>query len=339
MKADSSDIDKDALRWLLEEQYGLRAAALRFVPRGEESYGYVLETAAQARYFCKVYEHPSELSVRYEAANKLHTQCGLDFVVHPHATRSGTFHASLGELTVAVYDYVDGTVSDASGFSDREWAQAARLTASLHQSIACPALPALPVERFELWFEDWLASVLRAVEEAVPQGSACEREARALLAREKDDILAMLASLRELAARARTTAFDPAVTHGDLTPDNLILDRDGRLHLIDWSKLAIAPRERDLVNLVGERFEPFLRSYVGSYDVTPELHPELFAYYRHFLVLWAIADYGSWILLEDGDPEGKEHAWAELQRRVPVDHGQVRAEGVAQVIRRVMSVG
>jgi hypothetical protein len=83
VQVDSADIDKQALRDLLEQQYGLRAAPLHFVPGGEESYGYLIETPDRSRYFVKVYEHASELSARYQAANTLHTRCGLAFVVHP----------------------------------------------------------------------------------------------------------------------------------------------------------------------------------------------------------------------------------------------------------------
>jgi thiamine kinase-like enzyme len=339
MKVDSSNIDKRALRRLLKDQYGLCAAVLSFVPQGEESYGYILETLAQSRYFVKVYEHPSELNIRYEAANRLHTQCGLEFVVYPHATRHGEFHANLGEYAVAVFDFVDGTVSDQSGFSNKEWKQVASLTAALHKSVQCPALPSLPVERFEIWFEDWLLSVLSATEDTKPPDSEFECEAKKLLAFEKNDILMTLEKLKQLAERARTTTFEQALTHGDLKPENFIKDSGGSLHIIDWSKIAIAPPERDLVNFVGERFELFLEAYVSSYDKAPRLHPELFEFYSYFLILWGIADYGSWILLEDADLAEKEHVWTELQQHLPVNHEQVQANRVGQAIKRVIGAG
>jgi thiamine kinase-like enzyme len=340
MKIESSDIDKRELHKLLRDQYELCAAALTFVPQGEESYGYILETAAQSRYFVKVYEHPSELNVRYEAANKLHTQCGLEFVVHPHATRHGEFHADLGGYAVAVFDFVDGAVSDQSGFSDEEWKQVANLTASLHKSVQCPALPQLPVEQFEIWFEDWLLKVLSATDDTKPLDSECERETRKLLTCEKNDILITLEKLKQFVEQARATTFEQALTHGDLKPENLIKSSRGSLHIIDWSKISIAPPERDLVNFVGERFELFLTAYVSNYaDKAPRLHPELFEFYSYFLILWGIADYGSWILLEDANIVEKEHAWVELQQLLPINHEQVQTNGVEQAITRVIGAG
>ena len=117
MKVDSSSIDKRALCELLRRRYGLRVVAENFVPGGEESHGYVVETADRTRHFCKIYENASELSTRYQAANVLHTQCDLEFVVHPYATGDGEFHAQLGERSVAVYDWIEGTASDPGGFN------------------------------------------------------------------------------------------------------------------------------------------------------------------------------------------------------------------------------
>ena len=78
---------------------------------------------------------------------------------------------------------------------------------------------------------------------------------------------------------------------------------------------------------------------MSSYDKAPRLHPELFEFYSYFLILWGIADYGSWILLEDADLVEKEDAWTQLQRHLPVNHEQVQANGVEQAIKRVIGAG
>jgi aminoglycoside phosphotransferase (APT) family kinase protein len=129
------------------------------------------------------------------------------------------------------------------------------------------------------------------------------------------------------------------LTHGDLKPENWIRDRDGGLHLIDWSKMAIAPPEQDLVNWIGERLELFLEAYVDGDGRVPSLDPELFTFYRYYLALWGIADYGSWILLEDAHSVEVEHAWAALQQLLPIRHEQIRSDGVRQAIRRATRAG
>jgi thiamine kinase-like enzyme len=116
------------------------------------------------------------------------------------------------------------------------------------------------------------------------------------------------------------------VTHGDLKIENWIKDREGKLYLIDWSKIGFAPPERDLINFTGERFESFLLQYLQAYEHPPKLHPEFFEYYSYFLVLWSIADYGSWILLEEASLAEVSHAWQELNRYLPINHKDIQAE-------------
>jgi thiamine kinase-like enzyme len=227
---------------------------------------------------------------------------------------------------VALFDWVEGTTIAQSASTAPDQDQAADLIARLHASVRCAALPSLPREGFELWFVDWLQRVLAAASGDEPLEGACERQARALLARARKEILAALDRLERRAARVRNLAWEPAITHGDLQPENWIVDRDGRLHLIDWSKVTIAPPERDLIYFSGERFELFLAQYARAYGRCPRLHPELFAYYRLFLTLWGIADYGSWILLEDAEPAEKEHAWQALCRYLPIDRERLQAE-------------
>jgi hypothetical protein len=339
MKVESSDIDKQALCQLLKAEYGLEVAALSFVPEGEESYGYVAQTSPKRHYFVKVYEHPSDLDVRYEAANRLHTQCGLEYVVCPYETRQGRFHSELEEYAVAVFDFVEGTVSDQSGFTDEDWQQAATMTALLHTSVQCSSLPSLPTEQFEIWFKDWLLNVLTVTDGSRPLESQCEQRARKLLASEKDDILATLKKLERLTERAHEIEWERTLTHGDLKPENFIKDNDGNLHIIDWSKIAVAPPERDLVNFIGERFGLFLTQYVRTYGRCPRLRSELFEYYSYFLILWGIADYGSWILLEDADPAEKEHAWKGLEQYLPISHDYIQSEvnRISQAIQRASS--
>ena len=335
MKVESSNIDKQALGLLLKKQYGLSVTTLNFVPQGEESYSYILETSANSRYFVKISERQPELGVRYQTAYTLHTACKLAFVVHPHATRYGEFQAGFGEYAVAVFDFIEGTVSDQTGFSDQLVRQAAELAATLHTSISCPMLPSLPTEQFEIWLEDWLLKVLQVIEETKPLNYECEREARKLLILEKNDILMMLNQVKQLAQQIQRTPYQPVLTHGDLKPENFIQDRAGSLHLIDWNKIAIAPPERDLVNFIGEHFDLFLAAYINSYGEGLRLYPDLFEFYRYFLILWSIADYGSWILLEEADLVEKEHAWIELQQYLPLNQERTQINEVKQVLRRV----
>ena len=56
MKVEAPDIQRSALKRLLEAEYGLSIADLTFVPVGEESYSYRATTHSGANYFVKVHD-------------------------------------------------------------------------------------------------------------------------------------------------------------------------------------------------------------------------------------------------------------------------------------------
>ena len=53
--------------------------------------------------------------------------------------------------------------------------------------------------------------------------------------------------METLAAALRTRSGPRVICHADLHPSNLIRDRVGRVFLIDWDDVMLAPRERDFL--------------------------------------------------------------------------------------------
>ncbi len=141
----------------------------------------------------------------------------------------------------------------------------------------------------------------------------------------------------EMADRARQLTGDWVLTHGDPNLDNFLKDKAGRLHLTDWGEVALGPPERDLFMFTGESFEIFLRPYVRvRTDVA--LHPEIFAFYFYRWTMQEIADYTARILFGDMGPVEDEHAWAELQPYLPIQHDSIAlsVQALKEVLERVL---
>ena len=132
-------------------------------------------------------------------------------------------------------------------------------------------------------------------------------------------MLQCLLRAERLADKAQQTPYDPALTHGDLAYENIIATSDDQLVVIDWGKLLQAPIERDLIDFWGANFEEVVTQYLINCDPLPELHSEILDYYLVRNQLVQIADYGSWLLLEDAAPEDLSHAWAKLQGLFPLE--------------------
>ncbi|RZU75085.1 spectinomycin phosphotransferase [Micromonospora kangleipakensis] len=65
------------------------------------------------------------------------------------------------------------------------------------------------------------------------------------------DVSTLLDRVDRLGAELRDRPADLVVCHGDPHLGNLLLDPDGRVWLIDWDDAVLAPRERDLMFVLG----------------------------------------------------------------------------------------
>lgn len=326
----------------LNVEYGLDIRHLTFFPIGEDSTGYVAETAAQARRFVKVYDErrPPNLETVLRATHILRTQCGLDYVVSALPARGGRFDCEYGAYRVAAFPFIDGTTPFQERFSDEEHLRLAAVLASLHNSGECLIRSSMEVaiETFDPPFTKIVRHVLAVAAEDRPANDR-QRETGRLLMQWRDDIEATLDHFERLGAQGRAMRFQQVLTHGDPTPANIIKDARGDLHLIDWGDLALGPAERDVTHFTGERFEPFLAEYKRALGQPIHLHGEIFEFYFYRWVLQEIADYGSRILLKNVEGEELEHAWEELVQYVPIRRDGIRASvrNVRSIIQRVFS--
>jgi spectinomycin phosphotransferase len=101
--------------------------------------------------------------------------------------------------------------------------------------------------------------------------------------------------------------------HADLHTGNVLLDDAGRVWIVDWDETVLAPRERDLMFVVGggigiggigpREEERFFQGYGPA-----SIDPLALAYYRY---AWAVSDigaYGEQVFLRPDLGEVTRHA-------------------------------
>jgi spectinomycin phosphotransferase len=189
------------------------------------------------------------------------------------------------------------------------WTAYGRLLASLHATVVTEELArVLPRETHT--HEKW-STLTRAIEQRL----------RAVTAR--DDQLVQSLADHWLAADLQSTVLEPADTlgaelrrrpdtpsvicHADPHLGNLLLGKEGEVWLIDWDDVILAPRERDLMFVIGGVFgrlnDQQLRWFFDAYGPV-EIDPVRLAYHRCVRALEDVADFARQVL--DGEADRAE---------------------------------
>ena len=303
---DPPDLSEDVIIAALRADYGV-VASLVFLPIGCDSsaWAYRAQTADGATYFLKVRKgianRASLIVPRY-----LHDH-GVTNVVAPIPTLAQTLWAEVGEFALILYPFIDGVTGKDGGMNERQWVAYGGVLRQVHTVPVTAALARrLRRERFS---PDW-GSAVRRVDAHVGErtfAGAPEQELAAFWRTRRDEIRALLGRAEALGRRLRARRPPLVLCHADIHTWNVMVDRAGTLWIVDWDETLLAPKERDLMFVVGGIGAGLVRPHEETWFFqgygAAEVNPLALAYYRY---AWAIADIGSFgeqvfLLPEVGD--------------------------------------
>jgi spectinomycin phosphotransferase len=258
-------ISENLLRACLRDQYDLSPLTLEFLPRGLDYdagvYRVVNEqgTASLLKATSRSLAEASCLVPRY-----LRDQ-GIASVVAPIPTSSGALWTRAEEWTVILYPFIDGECS-LTGMTNAQWKEVGTIFQRIHQ-VRLPAsgFASLRMERFDpteyaRWINTFEAQHLQEQSDA----SASQRALRSSWKAHQSTIHTAVARLQNLAESLQSRTLPYVVCHADLHARNLIRDPSGKVFVIDWDEVMLAPKERDFIFLRKPHAEAFFQGYTGA---------------------------------------------------------------------------
>jgi spectinomycin phosphotransferase len=262
----------DAIVGAVEASFGIRVTALAFLPVGNDaaSWAYRVRAARGQDWFLKVRAGADRVP---GAVVPWHLQrLGVPHVLAPLA--SGT-----GAPTVRV-----------GGFALRQ-VHAVRPPAELARLVGREAFRPSRCE-------------LIADLEALLAGAAADPPARELARcwRARQGVIdGLVGRADELGRHLARRSFPLVLCHADLHTWNVLVDADGQPWIVDWDEAILAPRERDLMFVVGGIADGLVRPgdtdrFFQGYGRV-EVDPRLLAYYRAAWAVQDIAAYGEQVLM------------------------------------------
>jgi spectinomycin phosphotransferase len=308
-------VDTEKISASLEAHYDLSVASVAFLPIGYDPNAAVYEVVSgdAGCYFLKVRFGPiHEPGLLVPRAL---IDLGVRNVLAPLRTRSSDLWCPLGDYPgygIVLYPFVRGENAMVAGLSDDQWREFGATLRDVHASELGERLRGrLPLETFSLPSAVLVRRLLPLVEETGFEGAAATRLA-AFLRERAGQIRGMLTRVEALGSELRTKAFEYVLCHADIHAANILVGEDGRIHLIDWDGPLIAPRERDLLFVVGSKIartvEPREEELFFEGYGPVEVDPAALFYYRYERIIEDIGEIGKSVFL---DPSLGERARAE----------------------------
>ena len=333
---DDPGLNKGAIAASLNASYGVDAVAIDFLPLGYDANAavYRVEDRAGTEWFLKIRNgsaHEAGLLVPRALIER-----GIPNILAPLPARDSVLWRPLDGhpgYTVVLYPFVRGDNAMHAEMTDDQWRAFGATLRAVHDSGLHARFDGLlRGESFTLPSAALVRELLDLVHARSFENPIAERFA-ASWREHAEQIKRLLARAEELGRALQTRRFEPVLCHADIHAANILLAADGGIWLIDWDGPLIAPRERDLLFVVGSRI---------ARDVTPEeedrffegygpaeIDPDALVYYRYERIVEDLGEFGKSVFLNPDLSDEARADEAELAMGLFAPGGDIdRAETV-----------
>ena len=244
---------EEAIRSCLRASFGLSATAIDFLPIGNDSNSWVYRVQSEdgTTYFLKAKHepiYPPSLAVPHTLREQ-----GIEQIVAPLPTLAGALSSPVDGFGLILYPFVEGDIGMRVGLSDRQWTELGAVLKRVHASdLPTDVVAGLQPEDFSAspHSRSVLAEALALTAERDFAGES-ERAMAGLLASRRGEIRELVNRAQELGRVLRVEAGERVLCHGDIHTANVLIDNAGGLFIVDWDLPILAPKERDLMFVVG----------------------------------------------------------------------------------------
>ncbi|MBS4204621.1 phosphotransferase [Lederbergia citrea] len=275
------EITFDELLFLLNEQYGIQANQISFIPLGDKSFSYKVSCMDGEKFYLKLLDkqHQQEEILHTDyylpLLSELHHKNLFPPAIHPIMNQAHQNRTELETAVLILFPWIEGdTLADAYPLSKEHVCSIAKIVGQLH--LTTPNISnqiRLPVENFDLSFLDQLISHLN-----VPNHEKAGSALYQIVNPKEKEIMFLIELVRNLASSFNSDQSEFVICHGDLWGGNLIPSQAG-IRIIDWESVILAPMERELAGYVSQRPADFIAAYSEVVDRKIQPNIDLLRFY------------------------------------------------------------
>lgn len=233
-------------------------------------------------------------------------------IAGPLVAHSGDPYSFVDDRRLSLTPWISGRPAFGAGMDADQWRRFGALLSKVHAAQLPPAVAdQLPTEDYRSPATAIAADLHERIRESAGRGTGSADPLSAALVRDwsgaGDGIGLILAHIDNLGDELRTGSAPAVICHGDAHIGNVLLGENGHVWLLDWEEVVRAPRERDLMFVIGgvltkapviaEEQQWFFEGYGGA-----EIDPIQLAYYRCSWAVQDLTDFAARILDRSAGP-------------------------------------
>jgi spectinomycin phosphotransferase len=235
----------------LREEYGLAATGLAFLPIGADANAAVYRATVNSKesYFVKLRRGVfDEIAVTLP---KFLNDQGIAQVLAPLPARTGRPWSDLDDFKVILYPYIEGRNGAETDLTDSQWRTFGSALKAVHTTVLPPALKSRISS--ETYSPEWRENVKKHLVNVnkIPSVDVVAEKTIALVIARWDEIHNLVVRAERLARILMDHSHDFVLCHSDVHEANILIGREGDLHIVDWDNPILAPKERDLMFIGG----------------------------------------------------------------------------------------
>lgn len=316
MLREDPGLDTTQLAMCLATHYDVRVAAISYLPLGYDLNAFVYDVRAGdgSRFFLKARRNPLEDHALHVPRALL--EHGISPVVAPLPANDGDLTVRCGALHLILYPFVPGANAMDSGLTTAQWREYGAAMRAMHDSgLAERFRSQLRMDHFDLPS----AALVRSISALLPDAAYTSPAATAFATfwrAQQERIDALLRRAEALGAELQEEHFPRVLCHGDIHAANILAGDDGQVYLVDWDYPLIAPRERDLLFVVGSHIARSVLpqeedAFFSGYGAC-RVNPLALAHYRYERIIEDIGETGQSVFLDAHLSEGERREGAAL---------------------------
>ncbi len=311
MKTEPS-IEKMKLKQKIKAIYAIEVKNLKFVPIGEVAASYVITTNEKKKYFLKLYfpsrlnrNQITELDFSLLVAHKLHYVQKIENIAYPIETIKGDLMSEFEEAKMVLWNYIDGKiVSEKQSKTPTFLRKLAELIAQIHDSTENLNLPDEVYYKYEITFKEDLLLCLKEIAACTISEDKTFLKLKRIITPLMTDILQSFNYLEETTQELLGMSHENyVICHNDPIRHNIILDKQGEIHLVDWDNTYFAPCEKDIWFYLNQKNIPSFKRKYKQIRESIKLNEEIVVHLFYERVLADLTDWIYRILFEELDPK------------------------------------